>query len=57
MTGVIEGLIQLLGYVLLQVVTLGRYGRMRPKDALLLEGSVGFGLVALALFVSYRVIS
>ena len=53
----IEDLIRLLGYLMLQVVTFGRYARVRPNDALLLEGAVGFGLIALALFVSYRVIS
>ena len=57
MGDVIEGLIQILGYLTLQVATLGRYGRARPEDALLLEGTVGFGLVAVTMFGIYRVIS
>ena len=57
MADVLEGLIQLLGYLTLQVATLGRYGRVRPRDALLLEGATGFGVVAVTCFVIYRVIA
>lgn len=53
----IEDLIQLLGYLMLQVATLGRYGRVRPEDALLLEGAVGLGLVGLTTYVIYTVSS
>lgn len=38
----IEDLIQLLRFLVLQLATLGRSARIRPRDALLLEGTVGF---------------
>ncbi len=52
-----EDLIQLVGFLVLQVATLGRYARIRPRDALLLEGTVGF-LTLVAVFRGlYKVIA
>lgn len=57
MQGVVEDLIRLLGYLTLQVGTLGRYGRIRPADSLLLEGTVGFLLLAVTAYTFYKVIA
>lgn len=52
----IEGLIQFLGYVTLQLATPGRYGRVRSNDPLLLEGTVGFLPLAITMYVVYRMV-
>jgi hypothetical protein len=56
-SGAIPDVIQLIGFVLLQLATLGRYARVRRKDAQLLEGAVGFVAVAAAIWVMYKVIA
>lgn len=57
MSGAILDLIQLIGSVLLQIVTLGRYARVRPKDAQLLEGMARFLLLTVVIWGLYRVIA
>jgi hypothetical protein len=56
-SGAIPDLIQPIGSLRLQFVTVGRYARNRPKDALLLEGTVRFGALALGIRGVYRVIA
>lgn len=53
----IEELIDLLGFLALQLATLGRYARSRPRDALLVEGTVGFLALVLVFWGLYGVIA
>jgi hypothetical protein len=51
---VIEDVIQFFGYVTPQLATFGRYRRVRSRDPLLLEGTVGFLPIAITMYVAYR---
>jgi hypothetical protein len=53
----VEDLIQLPGFLVLQLVTPGRYARIRPGDALRLEGTVGCLPLVTAFGGLYKVIA
>ena len=56
MEAVLEGGIQVVGWAILKIVTLGRY-KMRGESDLDFQGIVGFAAIVLAGYLTYRLIA